>query len=103
MTQQLLNHLWQSTLFAGVIGLLTLALRSNSARLRYWLWLGASVKFLIPFSLLVSLGSDFGWREAAPPSPAAAIVQQISSRFRLRLRCRRLQLGKNRADGLTRF
>ena len=81
MTQQLLNHLWQSTLFAGVIGLLTLALRSNSARLRYWLWLGASVKFLIPFSLLVSLGSHFGWREAAPPSPAAAIVQQISQPF----------------------
>src|SRR6266700_2472213 len=28
------NHLWQSTLFAGVAGLLTLALRNNHARVR---------------------------------------------------------------------
>jgi hypothetical protein len=50
------NHLWQSTLFAIVAGLLTLVLRKNHARARYWLWLSASVKFLIPFSLLVSIG-----------------------------------------------
>jgi bla regulator protein blaR1 len=51
------NHLWQSTLFSGVAGLLTLFLRKNRARARYWLWLAASVKFLIPFSLLVAVGS----------------------------------------------
>jgi len=50
------NHLWQSTLFAGVAGLLTLLLRKNQASARYWLWLTASVKFLIPFSLLVGIG-----------------------------------------------
>lgn len=50
------NHLWQSTLFAVVAGLLTLALRKNHARARYWLWLAASLKFLLPFSLLVALG-----------------------------------------------
>ena len=82
MTEQLLNHLWQSTLFAGAIGLLTLALRSNSARLRYWLWLGASVKFLIPFSLLVSLGSHFGWREAAPPIRGSALPLRRAGRCR---------------------
>jgi bla regulator protein BlaR1 len=32
-------------------------LRKNQARTRYWLWLMASMKFLIPFSLLVGLGS----------------------------------------------
>ena len=40
----------------GTAAVLTLVLRKNPARLRYRLWLVASVKFLIPFSLLVSLG-----------------------------------------------
>ena len=40
-----------------VVWLATLLLRRNQARLRYGLWLAASVKFLIPFSLLVGLGS----------------------------------------------
>ena len=52
------NHLWQSTVFVGFAALLTLALRKNHARARYWLWLAASLKFLIPFSLLVSLGKS---------------------------------------------
>ncbi|MBZ5521653.1 MAG: TIGR03435 family protein [Acidobacteriia bacterium] len=51
------NHLWQSTLFAVAAGLLTLILRRNHARTRYWLWLAASVKFLIPFSLLIAIAS----------------------------------------------
>ena len=59
------NHLWQSTLFAAVAWLLTLALRKNRAAVRYWIWLAASVKFLIPFSLLVSAGAQLGWRTAA--------------------------------------
>ena len=50
------NHLWQSTAFAAVVWLATLLLRRNQARVRYGLWLAASVKFLIPFSLLVGLG-----------------------------------------------
>jgi bla regulator protein BlaR1 len=32
-------------------------LRKNSPRVRYWVWLSASLKFLVPFALLVSLGS----------------------------------------------
>ena len=65
LLQPLANHLWQSTLFAAVAGLLTLALRKNRAQTRYWLWLAASVKFLIPFSLLVDMGSHWG-RHATP-------------------------------------
>jgi uncharacterized protein (TIGR03435 family) len=57
----LANHLWQSTIFAGTAGLLTLLLRKNRAQTRYWLWLIASAKFLVPFSLLISLGSHLGW------------------------------------------
>ena|SRR5438093_5717876 len=52
----LANHLWQSTIFAGAVVLLTLVLKTNRAQARYWLWLAASVKFLIPFSLLVTTG-----------------------------------------------
>ncbi len=62
------NHLWQSTLFAAAAGLLTLLLRKCHARIRYWLWLAASIKFLIPFSLLVSLGGLLAW------SPGAAFT-----------------------------
>ena len=55
------NHLWQSTLFAVTAGLLTLILRKNQARIRYSLWLTASMKFLIPFSLLVGMGNHLTW------------------------------------------
>lgn len=51
------NHLWQSTLFALIAWLLTLLCRRNQAQTRYWLWLAASLKFLLPFSLLIKLGS----------------------------------------------
>jgi bla regulator protein BlaR1 len=51
------NHLWQSTLFAAVVWLVTLLLRRNTARVRFSLWLAASIKFLVPFSLLIGLGS----------------------------------------------
>jgi uncharacterized protein (TIGR03435 family) len=51
------NHLWQSTQFAVVAWLLNLALKKNRANIRYWIWFAASLKFLIPFSLLVSAGS----------------------------------------------
>ncbi len=59
------NHLWQSTLFAVVAGLLTLTLRKNQARARYWIWMAASLKFLVPFSLLVGAGSHLGWWRAS--------------------------------------
>jgi hypothetical protein len=57
------NHLWQSTIFAAAAAVLTLALRKNHARTRYWLWLAASVKFLVPFSLLV--GVEVIWQGLA--------------------------------------
>ena len=53
----LANHLLQSTIFAAVCGLLSLVMRRNTARIRYGLWLAASLKFLLPFSILVNLGA----------------------------------------------
>lgn len=57
----LANHLWQSTLFAVMVGCLTLLLRKNSARARYLLWLAGSVKFLVPFALLNAVGAQISW------------------------------------------
>ncbi|HEY6987643.1 MAG TPA: M56 and DUF3738 domain-containing protein [Bryobacteraceae bacterium] len=77
----LFDHLWQSTLFAAAAGLLTLAFRKSRARARYWLWLTASVKFLIPFSLLMALGSQIEWR-VAPVGPQqlelSYAIEQVS-------------------------
>lgn len=65
------SHLVQSTLFAGAVALLTLAFRTNKAQVRFWLWLSASLKFLIPFALLSIVGSHIGtW---APPSSVEGI------------------------------
>ena len=63
----LFNHLWQSTWFAGAVAFAAVWLRKNSPRTRYWLWLGASVKFLIPFSLFVWTGSSM---QLPPDSPS---------------------------------
>jgi len=73
----LMNHLWQSTLFVIVVWLATVALRKNSARVRCWLWTAGSVKFLVPFSMLVGLGERFQWRAApAAVQPAVSFVMQ---------------------------
>ena len=65
MPAQLTNHLWQSSLFAVAIGLLSLAFLKNRAPVRYWLWFSASLKFLIPFALLIGLGSRVEWAPSA--------------------------------------
>ncbi len=75
----LANHLWQSTLCAAAAVLLALALRRNRAQTRYTLWLIASLKFLIPFSFLVAVGTHLKWPAmAASARPAfSAAIQQI--------------------------
>ncbi len=75
MNAALANHLLQSTIFAAVAGMLTLLLRNNHARTRYWVWLTASMKFLVPFSLFVEIGHRLSW-SAAPVvmQPRLALV-----------------------------
>ena len=77
------NHLWQSTLFAPIAGLLTLFLRNNRARSRHWVWLAASWKFLIPFSVLISLGSHIHWRFAPQitPSGISVVMDEVARPF----------------------
>jgi bla regulator protein blaR1 len=84
MISELANHLWQSTLFAVVVGLLTLMCRKNHASVRYWLWFSASVKFFIPFALLMTLGDRLEWPSRAPQIAAPAVsatLAQVSRPF----------------------
>jgi len=79
----LADHLWQSTAVACAAALLALALRNNHARIRYCLWLIASIKFLVPFSALVAVGR-FLSRPAPTPlrAPAVtAVIQQVTQPF----------------------
>lgn len=76
----IVNHLWQSTAFTAAVALAAWALRRNSPRARYWLWLAASVKLLIPFSWLVSTGTHV---QLPPDTPSlrAMTVNRILSTF----------------------
>jgi bla regulator protein BlaR1 len=78
------NHLWQSTALALFAWLLTLVLRKNQARIRYWLWMIASAKFLIPFSVLVAVGSYLRTVTAAhivARPQLSAVVEEITTPF----------------------
>jgi len=79
----LTNHLWQSTLFAGVAGLLTLTLRNNHARVRHAVWLAASCKFLIPLSVLVAMGGHIRWQSAPDTTPSnwSVVMEEVSQPF----------------------
>jgi beta-lactamase regulating signal transducer with metallopeptidase domain len=77
MLAALINHLWQSTLFALAVGILTLALRRNRPGVRYSLWFAASVKFLIPFAVLTAAGG-FAAERLHISLPAPKSLQAIA-------------------------
>ena len=79
----LANHLWQSTIFAFTAWLLTLALRKNRASVRYWVWGSESVKFLIPFSLLISIGNKFARHTASVPFVFGETGSNLKNRIRI--------------------
>lgn len=81
-TSVLLNHLWQSTAVALLAWLLTLALRNNSARVRYAIWLFASIKFLLPFQLLTYLGAQMTTPVANNGSQLYTIVEEFTRPLR---------------------
>ena len=78
----LANHLWQSTVFLFAAWALTAGfLRKNSAGVRRGVWTAASVKFLIPFAALASLGGRLGWLKLAAPRTRAEVhsaMDQVS-------------------------
>ena len=77
----LADHLWQSSLFALAAGLLTLALRGNAARIRFWLWFAASLKFLVPFATLVFLGMGLARLMPAPLPPSLRALAPVAQKF----------------------
>ncbi len=84
MISLIVDHLLESTLFAMLMGLLTLCFATNRAGVRYGLWFAASLKFLIPFSLIVATGNALRWETA----PAVALdlkwsVAEAASDLRL--------------------
>src|SRR5262249_27466216 len=84
MSGALTNHLWQSTLFAAAAGLLALAFRGYRAHVRYWLWLSGSLKFLLPFALLIGLGGRWPRTPQAPrttPPVVSTVLVQLAQPF----------------------
>lgn len=59
-----LNHLWEATLFSSIALLALILLGRAPARVRYLVWLMASLKFLLPSALIALLipwtGPPFG-------------------------------------------
>jgi bla regulator protein blaR1 len=72
------NHLWQSSVVGVAAWLTALQLRRNRARVRHGIWLAASVKFLIPFSLLIDLGGFLRTPQHAPPSLQTTLSSAMS-------------------------
>ncbi|HEY4086642.1 MAG TPA: M56 family metallopeptidase [Bryobacteraceae bacterium] len=70
----MIAHLLQSTIFAAAIALLALLLRKNAAHVRHRLWFIASIKFLIPFSLLFRVGGFVPRHVSIPSAQPAWIV-----------------------------
>jgi uncharacterized protein (TIGR03435 family) len=68
------DHLWQSTLFAAIVWTLTVALTRYHARVRYWLWMAASLKFLIPFAALVAVGERLAWESPTSVRPDVPMI-----------------------------
>lgn len=79
----LVNHLWQSTAVVLTAWLLAMVLRKNRAAVRFWLWMAASLKFLLPFSLLIAAGARIHpWAGFSVQRPAAtAAMQQVVEPF----------------------
>lgn len=76
-----LTHLWQSTLVLVAAWVLARTCKRNGAAVRYWIWLVASVKFLVPLALLQQLGDRLG-RSLPEPLPVdVALVESASAVF----------------------
>ena len=82
----LVDHLWQSALFAALVFAATLLVRRGPARARHALWLVALVKFAVPPALFAFLaaraGLDASWlfktQAAAATTEYAPLVLQLT-------------------------
>ncbi|MCY3759179.1 MAG: hypothetical protein OXG96_15790 [Acidobacteria bacterium] len=70
-----LVHLWEATLFVGLLALGVRLLKRAPASTRYWIWLLAAVKLLIPSVLLAWLVSEM---PSAAPSLSPPPLEQAT-------------------------
>jgi len=75
MIDSVANHLWQSTVFAIAVALLTMTCRRQQARVRCSLWLAASLKFLVPFALLITVGRQLEWAPLAREFAVPGVIE----------------------------
>ena len=75
------DHLWQSTLLALAVAMLAFSLKGKQARVRYWLRLAASLKFLVPFSLLVSVGKHLASSSAVTNTQFHFLASEVGQAF----------------------
>jgi len=68
------NHVWQSTLFAAAIWMGVWLARRHHAAVRHALWLAASLKFAVPFAVLVWAGHQIEW----PGRPSVVYLERAS-------------------------
>jgi beta-lactamase regulating signal transducer with metallopeptidase domain len=68
-------------LLLALVALLAFALKENQARVRYWLWLAASLKFLIPFCLVVTAGQRLAPSSAATNTQLHQVVSAVGYAF----------------------
>jgi uncharacterized protein (TIGR03435 family) len=81
MTQALfflLNHLWQSTLMAGLAWLVCRTmLKANSPVVRFNVWLAVTAKFLVPFAVFVDAGHRLYVRPVLTPIQSQQVFDII--------------------------
>jgi bla regulator protein blaR1 len=77
------NHLWQSTVFLLFTALIALCMQNNHARVRFWIWFAASIKFLIPFSILIALGATLAPSRQLPSAEITGLhmMYKVSQPF----------------------
>ena len=76
------THLLQSTACIGIAALLAFALRRAPARTRYTIWLFASIKFLVPLSLLTAAGTYLGaWTPPLAPPRVSVVMRWLDQSF----------------------
>lgn len=81
MSAEIANHLWQSTFVAAIIAVVARMMRHYSAEVRYCLWLTASAKFIVPFSILSALGEALPWKTSNIDTTVPFIVRQATEPF----------------------
>lgn len=74
----LANHLWQSSVFAVAVWFITILLRRNAAQIRYRLWVVASLKFLVPISLVIGFGGLFAKAHVVSPHQQIFVYSALS-------------------------